>query len=73
MNDALTKGGIDPNSRPRPHYYELPGVDYVKIAEGYGVPEMTVEHQDQIEEAIDQMLNAKGPFVIDIVLTKTET
>lgn len=70
MDFALAKKNIDSKSIPRQHYYELPGIDYVKIGEGYGVPGMKVEREDEIEEAIDRMLNANGPFLIDLILTK---
>lgn len=71
MDAALTEHGIDPTSVPRRHYYELSNIDYVAIAKGYGVPGTTVTNDEQIEEAVDRMLAAKGPFLIDLVLNKT--
>ncbi len=69
MDAALRARGIDIDSVPRRHYYEIPSVDYVKVAEGYGVPGMRVEREEQMDEAIGTMLNSQGPFLIDLVQT----
>lgn len=68
MESALRHQGIDPRSIPKPHYYELSGIDYLKIAEGYGVKGVKVEHVEQIRPAIEKMLQTDGPFLIDLVV-----
>lgn len=68
MNTALLRIGIDPKSAPHQHYYELPAINYVKIGEGYGVPGMKVEKEAQLQEAVDQLLEFKGPFLVDLIL-----
>lgn len=68
LDAALRQQGIDPASMPHPHYYDLPGIDYVKIAEGYGIPGMRVDQESQIEVAIDKMLHTNSPFLIDLIL-----
>ena len=69
MEAAMSKAGIDVSSIPRQHFYELPEIDYALIARGYGVPSTRVVDEDQMEEAMDRMLGASGPFLIDLVLT----
>lgn len=71
MNTALNKMKIDPKSIPKPHYYNLPGIDYVKIGEGYGVPGIRIEKESQIEQAVNKILEFKGPHLIDLVLSST--
>lgn len=68
INAALTGRQIDHTTIPNPHYYDLPAIDYVSIGQGYGVPGMRVEKEKQMAEAIDRMIAAEGPFLIDLVL-----
>lgn len=49
---------------------EVENVDYVKIAEGYGVPGSRVTDENQLQEAVDRLLRFDGPFLIDLVLTR---
>jgi acetolactate synthase-1/2/3 large subunit len=41
-------------------------VDYAKIAEGFGVRGVAVEHPDQIEDAIGEAVRRNGPTFIDV-------
>lgn len=70
MNNALKNRGINSDSIPRQHYYELPGINYVQIANGYGVKGKKVERVDQLEAAINEMLETNQPFLIDLILTE---
>lgn len=70
MDAALIDQHIDRATIPNPHYYELPAIDYVSVAQGYGVPGMRVDREGQVAEAIDRMLAADGPFLIDLVLKR---
>jgi len=38
------------------------------MAQSFGIPAARVERPDQIRPAIRQMLEHKGPFLIDLVL-----
>lgn len=41
-------------------------VDYARIAEGFGVRGIAVEHPDQIEDAIGEAVRRNGPTFIDV-------
>nr|VFK33572.1 MAG: Acetolactate synthase large subunit [Candidatus Kentron sp. MB]VFK76696.1 MAG: Acetolactate synthase large subunit [Candidatus Kentron sp. MB] len=68
MDATMRKHGIEPASVPNPHFFELPGIDYVKIGQGYGVPGMRVEKEDDLKQAVDRLVEFNGPFLIDLVL-----
>lgn len=40
--------------------------DYMKIADGYGIESCLVETRKDLPEAINRMLNAKGPFLLEV-------
>ena len=46
--------------------FDRPYPDFVKIAEGYGIPGREVYKVTEVEDAIKEMLNTKGPFLLDI-------
>lgn len=68
MKVALRNLGIDSASAPRRHFYELTDIDYVSLAQGYGVPGIRVENESGIADALSQMLQENGPFLIDLVM-----
>ena len=39
--------------------------DYMKIAEAYGIPSIRVEKREDLQAAIQQMLNTDGPFILE--------
>jgi acetolactate synthase I/II/III large subunit len=41
-------------------------LDYARIAEGFGVRGVTIEHADQIEDAIGEATRRSGPTFIDV-------
>lgn len=43
-----------------------PYPDFVTIASGYGIPGRHVWKEEELEEAIAEMLSAKGPYLLDI-------
>ncbi len=45
---------------------DRPYPDFVKIAEGYGIPGREVYSTDEVEDAIKEMLETDGPFILDI-------
>lgn len=40
--------------------------DYMKIAEGYGIPSLVVEKREELQEAIRKMLDTEGPFLLEV-------
>jgi len=46
--------------------------DFVKIAEGYGVAGRRVIKKSELKEAIQEMLDHDGPYVLDVVVPYTE-
>jgi acetolactate synthase-1/2/3 large subunit len=46
--------------------------DFVKIAEGFGVKGRRVIRKSELREAIQEMLDHDGPYVLDVVVPYTE-
>jgi acetolactate synthase I/II/III large subunit len=46
--------------------------DFVKIAEGYGVKGRRILRRADLKPAIQEMLDHKGPYVLDVVVPYTE-
>jgi len=46
--------------------------DFVKIAEGFGVKGRRVVKKSELREAIQEMLDHDGPFLLDVVVPYTE-
>jgi acetolactate synthase-1/2/3 large subunit len=50
-----------------------PGMpDFVKLAEAFGVKGMIVEHRDQLQDAIAEMLAHDGPVLLDVRVKRDE-
>ncbi|MFH1497460.1 MAG: biosynthetic-type acetolactate synthase large subunit [Verrucomicrobiota bacterium] len=46
--------------------------DFVKIAEGFGVKARRVINKAELKEAIQEMLDHDGPYVLDVIVPYTE-
>jgi acetolactate synthase I/II/III large subunit len=46
--------------------------DFVKIAEGFGVKARRVIRKEELREAIQEMLDHDGPYVLDVIVPYTE-
>ncbi|NQT04521.1 MAG: biosynthetic-type acetolactate synthase large subunit [Dehalococcoidia bacterium] len=46
--------------------------DFVKIADGYGMPALRVEHKEEVAPAIEQAMAHNGPFLIDFMVEPEE-
>ncbi len=46
--------------------------DFVKIAEGYCLPGLRVEHREEVVPAIEQAMEHQGPFLIDFMIEPEE-
>ena len=53
-------------------YTELPSVDFVKIANAYGVEGVRVESVDDVMPALKESLAAEGAFVIDFRIERED-
>lgn len=42
--------------------------DYMKIAEAYGIPSRVVEKREDLADAIDEMLQTPGPFLLEVAV-----
>ena len=50
-----------------------PGMpDFVMLAQAFGVKGMTVEHRDQLQDAIAEMLAHSGPVLLDVRVKRDE-
>jgi acetolactate synthase-1/2/3 large subunit len=43
----------------------LSGPDFVKVAEGYGIPGLKVTHKEDVTPSIEQAMATDGPFLLD--------
>lgn len=64
LGDANNVGGPDNLAALYP--------DFVKIAEGFGVKGRRVIKKSELKEAIQEMLDHDGPYVLDIIVPYTE-
>jgi benzoylformate decarboxylase len=46
----------------------LPGLDFVALAAGQGVPGVRVERPDALEPALAEALRSPGPVVLDVLV-----
>jgi acetolactate synthase-1/2/3 large subunit len=53
-------------------FTELKNPNFVKIAEGYGIQASRVEKREQIEKAIDEMLNSKEAYLLEVIVEKQD-
>lgn len=47
--------------------------DFVKLAEAYGWQAERIAHPDQISDALDRMLAADGPYLLDVIIPTAQT
>lgn len=47
-------------------FVELDNPDFIKIAEGFGIPGMCVETRQDLPSAIETTLSTPGPFVLEV-------
>jgi acetolactate synthase-1/2/3 large subunit len=51
---------------------EGPYPDFVKLAQGFRVAARQVEDKAELDEALEQMLDSPGPFVLDVLVPYQE-
>lgn len=68
IDEYWKERGIAKHEYPMAFDMSHPPINFVELARGMGVPGVRVEKPWEIGPAIDQMLAAPGPFLIDLVL-----
>jgi acetolactate synthase-1/2/3 large subunit len=53
-------------------FTEMKNPDFVGIAKAYGLASQKVTQRDQLETAIQEMLDHKGPYVLEVVVEKED-
>jgi benzoylformate decarboxylase len=50
---------------------DLPGMDIVRITQGFGCEAARVEKPEGLHAALERALNSEGPYVVDIAVDRT--
>ncbi len=53
-------------------FTEIFSPDFVKVADAYGIPGQLVKEREKLEEALQTMLDAKGPYLLEIMVEKED-
>jgi len=53
-------------------FTEMKNPDFVGIAKAYGLASQKVTSRDQLENAVQEMLDHKGPYVLEVVVEKED-
>ncbi|MDZ4766482.1 MAG: thiamine pyrophosphate-binding protein [Chloroflexota bacterium] len=61
--------GVPVHKFPQGFDLDNPVVDFAALARSMGVPAVCVDHPDQCEAAVKQMLETPGPFLVDLVIS----
>lgn len=62
----------DPDNIGSPENMDAIYPDYVKIAEGFGIQSRRVHKKEDLKEAVKEMLDHDGPYVLDIIVPYDE-
>lgn len=71
-NHANTVLSLDPDNMGGPENIEAIYPDYCKIAEGYGWQAARVWKKDGLAAAVQKMLAAKGPYLLEVITEHDE-
>jgi benzoylformate decarboxylase len=50
---------------------DLPGIDFISLARGYGCRALCIEHASDLASALTQSFTSPGPTVIDVIVDRT--
>ena len=53
-------------------FTEMQNPDFVKLAEAYSIPARKVEAREDLQAAIKEMLEAKTPYFLEVVVGKED-
>ncbi len=62
----------DPENIGSPENIDGVYPDFVKLAEGFGVPARRIHKREDLREAIQEMINSPEPYVLEVVVPYTE-
>ncbi len=62
----------DPDNIGSPDNLDAIYPDYVKIAEGFGVKARQISKKEDLKDAIKEMLDHNGPYLLDVIVPYTE-
>jgi acetolactate synthase-1/2/3 large subunit len=51
-------------------FVDIQSPDFVKVAEGYRIPGKCINEREELQPALEQMLNNKGSFLLEVMVTK---
>jgi benzoylformate decarboxylase len=64
LQDFEPRFGFAPGVKPEGS--DLPGLDFVALAAGHGVPARRIRSAEELQQALPQALRADGPMLLDI-------
>lgn len=53
-------------------FTEMVNPDFIKIAEAYSIPARKVENREELIDAVNEMLDAKTPYFLEVVVGKED-
>ena len=64
LQDFAPRFGYAPGVKPEGS--DLPGLDFIALAAGHGVPAQRIRSADQLQQALPAALRADGTVLLDI-------
>lgn len=53
-------------------FVDMQSPDFVQVASGYGIPGQRVENREALKEALQQMYNYNGSYLLEVVVAKED-
>jgi acetolactate synthase I/II/III large subunit len=53
-------------------YTELTNPDFIKVADGFGIPGRKISKREELSEALDNLINLDGPFLLEVKVLKED-
>jgi len=53
-------------------FTEITSPDFVKLADAYGIPAATITERKDLEAAMKQMIDAKGPYLLEVKIEQED-
>jgi benzoylformate decarboxylase len=66
LDHYRTEQGVGARARPSAFDLSRPEIDFAGLARSLGVPARRVDRPGQVKDAIAEMLNCAGPFLLDL-------
>ncbi|MBF9254909.1 biosynthetic-type acetolactate synthase large subunit [Pontibacter sp. 172403-2] len=51
-------------------FVDITSPDFVKVADGYGIPGKQITERDMLKDALQEMLSHKGSFLLEVMVAK---